>query len=712
MRSLEVFECAAGASDDLTLLASHLPEHVTYGPYLPCHTAEVESPISKFRLSATLGYRHMTSLVYKPDPGAKPDDHWQTVYLSLRDASAQIPINYITHPGVHLTQACFSNGVYDDLPTQSCISDLFAAQFRRLIIDLYWDNINRQFNLCPVELPPLAGNSTTGYSVDSFALYSITAATSTSFLSPTTRVPTNGTTTQGATLEKRQTSSSILLASISSTVKSTSARGNATSISSTATSTSDVAIPTSTGVSGGILLQLGPYKCSLDLNIGSIISLYKDYFDQTSDTVSARLHFLDINLHAAAPFTDPSASALTPMPARLPQGDELVGAQFLSQAHDNLYTPQNLADDRSNLNQSWYRDSYRVITDTAYFRKEETGQDPHLTTSDGWPGEIWVLLTDSRRLLVSWGEIDPQMAQYDFRTDSNNLFRVTDMISTPPVEWNDNGNVTSGCFFHEEETTVAATNASWAMAVIKNTDADILSNLVQHMTACGISPVLNMTLGSPLVQDNMAPYIDFAQSAIFGWAPGEPANASSSQEDDDLRCAILDSTGAYKGRWRVDTCQKSRRAACRVGGEPYTWRLSPDNVPFGAAPEACPENTAFDLPRTGLENTYLYSQVLNSTSPDSDCHEDCRDILAGIWINFNSLDQPNCWVIDGPNGTCPYSDFQREQQQRNVLIPTIAAIIILILSVLTLVVKCNQNRRKRRTRRRGDNGWEYEGIPS
>jgi hypothetical protein len=653
----------------------------------------------------------MASLHYEPDPDATPDDHWATVYLSMRDASGEIPINHITYPGVHVTQACFPDGVYDDLPAQSCISDLFARQFRRLIIDLYWDNINRQFNLCPVELPPLVGNSSAGYSVDSSALYSITESTSLSPTVPTTASASNVTSALGPSFEKRQSSASSLTASspLTDPSGSTSVDATATISSSAATSTTDVAIPTSTGASGSTLLELGPYVCSLDLNLGSIIALYDDYFDHTSDTISARLHFLDLNLHAAAPFTDPSAPALMPMAGRLPRGDDLVGAQFQNDLARNLYTPQDLEQDRQNLNKSWFRDDYRVLTDTAYFTTVETGQDRVISTPDGWPGEAWILLTDSRRLLVSWGEVDAQMAQYDFRTDASNVFNASDLISTPPVEWNGDGDITSGCFYHAGDTTFATTNASWAMAVIDDTDPSALPTLAQNMTACGFSPVLNMTLDSSGAQSDMSSYRNFAQSSVFGWAPGEPTNDSLVNGDDDLRCAVLDSTGAYRGRWRVETCQKSRRAACRIAGQPYAWRLSTFNVPFGAAPDACPEHTEFDLPRTGLENTYLYRQVLNDTSSDCD---DCDEIMSGIWINFNSLDQPACWVIDGPNGTCPYSDFEAEQQQRQILIPTIAAIIILILSVLTLLVKCNQNRRNGRARRRGENGWEYEGIPS
>ncbi|OAL26433.1 hypothetical protein AYO20_10101 [Fonsecaea nubica] len=647
----------------------------------------------------------MTSLEYQPGPAAEPDDHWGTVFLSMRDASGQVPINYITSPGIYVTKACFSDGVYDDLPAQTCISDLFASQYRRLIIDLYWDNINRQFSLCPVELPPLVGNATAGYSVDSSALYSITASTSFETPVSSTTVVSNASVSLVPSLEIRQASSSLL---DNSTSPLTTTSPSITR-SITTTATSDVAIPTATGVTGGTLLKLGPYMCSLDLNIGSVISLYNDYFDHTSDTISARLHFLDINLHAAAPFTDPSSPAHTPMPGRLPHSDELIGAQFQAALGRDIYKPQDLQEDRRNLNKSWFRDDYRVTTDANYFRTEPTGQDDVLSTPDGWPGQDWILLTDSRRLLLSWDQIDSQMAAYDFLTESSSIFNATELFSTPSVEWSDTGVVTSGCYYRPGDTT----NASWAIATIQDTSPNALSLLAGNLSACGYSPIINMTLDGLSVQNNLASYRDFAQSTVFGWAPGQPLNTSSvknnGKSDDQLRCAVIDSTSQFQGRWRLESCQKSRRAACRIAGVPYAWRLSTFDVPYSAAPDACPEHTSFDLPRTGLENTYLYRQILNDTNPPDD---DSDKILSGVWIDFNSLDEEDCWVLGGPNATCPYLDFQQEDQQRQILIPTIAALIILILTVLTILVKCNQNRRNSRTRRRGDNGWEYEGIPS
>ncbi|KIW16469.1 hypothetical protein PV08_06523 [Exophiala spinifera] len=633
------------------------------------------------------------SLKYNPSSSAVSDAHWTTVFLSTRDASAEVPIDFITRPGVYLTQACFPNGVYDDIPAQTCLSDLLASGFGRIVIDLYWDNINRQFNLCPVELPPLAGNSTAGYSVDFSALSSITSTTS-SALNPTE--PLSAPTIDP--LVKRQSGVNNTTTSISATPATTSV-------------TSAAPIPTTTGVAGTELLELGPFKCSLDLNLDSIMSLYNDYFDQTSDTISARLHYITFNLHAASPFTAPSESANTPMQARLPRGDSLIGSQFEGNLPQDLYTPDKLQDDRDNLDKSWLEGN----TDSNYFIVDHRGDDS--ITTDGWPGESSILLASHRRLLLSWGEVDPQMRAYDFQNDSGNVFPSDYLAIEHKVTINDEGDITSGCFYDPGVTTIGAQNSSGAYTTINNIiPSQTLQHMVQNLTACGISPMLNVTLGNLTVQNDLDAYQQFARSTVFGWASGEPRTGSQTQttqkrandDDEDYACAVMDSTSGYMGRWRVEPCQKQHRAACRIAEEPFAWRLSTYEVPFQSAPDACPESTTFSLPRTGLENTYLYRKIMNDSSSGGD-----ESILSGVWIDFNSLDQTNCWVSGGPNASCPYNGPDDSEDQREVLIPTIAALIVLILTVLTLLVKCNENRRNSRTRsRRGDDGWEYEGVPS
>ncbi|KAK5048044.1 hypothetical protein LTR84_006234 [Exophiala bonariae] len=642
------------------------------------------------------------ALIYNPDDEAVLDSLWSIVYLSTRDAASKVPINFITRPGVYLTKACFADGVYDDIPAQTCISNLLALQFRRLVIDLYWDTINRQFTLCPVELPPLSGNATSGISVDVSALSSLLATTSA--LDQATN-PTDSPNANGFFFVKRQSE-------LSNTTTTTTTPTS--SLTPSSTSTMPASIPTTTGLEGTTLLELGNYKCSLDLNLDSIISLYDSYFSNTSDTVSVRLAYLDINLHAAAPFTAPSDAAIAPTGGHLPQPEELVGAQLEAAFPKSLYTPEILQDDRFDLQKSWFRDSFSSSTETSYFQTQD-GPDNNVLTLDGWPGESWILLTDSRRLLAGWGHIDPQMKGYNFLADSSRVFPHGYINSNSSSIIEAESDVDAACYYRPDVFSIAQDNSSWAVATLDQPTSDPLSNIIGNATRCGISSMLNMTFTGSVSLNNLEPYRDFARAAIFGWAKGEPRNTSApgvdvQGNDDEYKCAVIDPSSGYQGHWRVENCQQKRRAACRISGQPYLWRLSTMSVPFGAAPDVCPTDTSFDLPRTGLENTYLYHKILNDSQTfDS---SDAELLMEGVWINFNCLDVPDCWTAEGPNGTCPYVYNGDEIRQRNVLIPTIAALIVLILTVLTILVKCNENRRSSRTRRRGDNGWDYEGVPS
>jgi hypothetical protein len=48
-----------------------------------------------------------------------------------------------------------------------------------------------------------------------------------------------------------------------------------------------------------------------------------------------------------------------------------------------------------------------------------------------------------------------------------------------------------------------------------------------------------------------------------------------------------------------------------------------------------------------------------------------------------------------------------------VVIPTVAGVIVFLLAILTITVKCAANRQNtRRRRKRGEGGWDYEGVPS
>jgi hypothetical protein len=461
--------------------------------------------------------------------------------------------------------------------------------------------------------------------------------------------------------------------------------------------------------SGETLFSLGSYQCSQNLDIQSLSPLMLSYLQNTSDTINARLLWLEFNLHAAASVDAPDDPPKAPPNGALPTGAQLVGQAMNSTMRAYIYTPPDLASDRSDLNESWYHSPFIEYPDPGYYSTQKLANGM-IATPDGWPTEGYIQLTKLMRVLLGWGTVDPQMANYNFADDAGTVFPQGYISESIPIQADSVGQVTSGCFFDASVTAVSQVNSSWALTSF-NQNAPVPA-LANNLTACGISPILNVTLANTSADSNAASYISFSQSTVWNWAPGEPQDNSVSSFDEDypqseFRCALMDISPAYVGHWRVEDCPNTYRAACRIDNQPYEWVLSRNEVSFYDAPHSCPEDSTFSAPRTGLENQYLYHIVLSSGDRLATSEE-----AKGVWLNFNSLDTAKCWVATGPNGTCPYYVNESAKQTRQVLIPTIGAIIAFVLTALTVFVKCNVNRRNSRTRRRGDGGWDYEGVPA
>ena len=595
----------------------------------------------------------------------------------------------MTHPGVSVTAACFGNGTYSAVSASTCISNLLAAQYRRLILDLYWDTKSRAFGLCPAELPSSAQTTTT---VSPSASPVTSAQLSNVSL---TRSSTN------VARDRRQGTPPVSIASGK-------ANPNTTSPSTSAQT------PIATVISSWpeTLYSLGPYQCSSNLTLGSLPPLISGYLQNTSDTIHARLIWLEFNLHAATSADAPSGPANAPSNEELPSSTELVGQQLNNTLQSYIYSPRQLAIDRSDLNSSWYHVSASELPVSAYYSTTKQANGV-LTTPDGWPTEAYIQFNKVTRLSLGWGTVDPQMQNYNFDDDSGTIFSQGYLSAPRPLKADSAGQLTSGCFWDPRIPSVALSNSSWAVSNLDQGAALALPSLTNNLTACGISPMLNETLSSTSADNDVAPYALFARAAIWSWAPGEPRNTSATGTDGDgypsqFRCALMDTSSAYTGHWLVGDCPDQFHAACRVQNRPYEWVLSPDEISFSDAPYSCPDNATFSAPHTGLENQYLYRYVLSKgNQADPATSGPIR-----VWVNFNSLDIESCWIASGPNGTCPYYFDESREQSREILVPIIAVIIVFVLTALTVFVKCNVNRRNSRARKRGDGGWDYEGVPS
>ncbi|KAI9880104.1 MAG: hypothetical protein M1830_005349 [Pleopsidium flavum] len=657
---------------------------------------------------------------YNPDNSSLPTPPWGTVYLSQRDVAAQVPINYVTQPGVVLAPACFAHGRYQDKEAGDCISNLLAVGYRRFVVDVYWDSGRQDWGLCPVSIPKsIPNNSTSSTSspptppVSSETLSSVQLQTGVELTTTKGNTPSTGLTT-AVTGDGSSASTTLQVRSVPSPTNVTSS-----SIEFSATGGLNGTVQPSVSMIPNFynepFYEIGPYACTPTITLSLLTSLLLDYVEKTQNTLEAHMIYLILNLHAAASASSPTKSPPAPAVSNLPDSSDLLSLVFDASMSPFIYTPTDLRADRANLNSSWYASAHNLKPLAEYYTTTITPEQMH-TTFDGWPSESYVEVLRAKRMLLGWGSIDTQMQGYNFTGDAGIIFPSGELHKTRLVNGTSSADLEGACFSNANTTDLVHSNSSWAVssqgpgfdvAVPNSALSEPLISLSSNLTACGISPIIDKTLFNVTANVNITAYQEIAHNSVWTWAPDEPRNSSrvSNGNNDALfRCAVVDP--ALNGRWRVDDCSSHYYAACRIASQPYMWQFTTYPVTYSSAEAACPGNSTFAVPRTSLENFYLNSVFHHRRDPDA--NDNIRD--KGVWVDFNSLDVQACWVSGGPNATCSYYLNDASIQRRTVLVPVIAGIIVLVITALTFFVKCNANRRSSRRRKRGEAGWDYEGF--
>ncbi|KAM0724196.1 hypothetical protein Q7P37_000078 [Cladosporium fusiforme] len=666
----------------------------------------------------------MSSSLYDPDQDALPGDLDFIRLLSQRDLSSAVPINFVTVPGVLLTPACFPFRRYDSASTTKCVSNLLAAGFRRLEVDLYWDVSRTTWSFCPVELgdvqPQLSlkQDSTTSQTRSTTATLANDELRNTNTRSTSTGVASEN--TVDARLLPRQTDeasvlsrSSTALISASSVPSATSTR-TATLTDDTSTAVMEGSQPESTDTSNdSTILRVGDYICSPHLDFHHFLSVLDGHFANTEDNLNATTKYIILNIHSAAPASDSNGRGSSPSEENLPQGNNLLSSLISANNSQYLYTPTLLREQRADINKagSWLTVPQANSPDTAFYKVDSSNRVD--STPDGWPSEGVVEFARARRMLAAFGTISPEMRGYDRSSDASTIFPPGYLQDSHDVGFTNAGNVSSGCLLNTENPSVSAANSSWAISDISSSPdstastAELLLLQAGNLTDCGISPILNNTLLNSSADTDPLPYKSFALTTIWSWAADEPRAPQSNDDADqtterDNRCAVLNATSQ---RWQAHDCSNSHHAACRIEHSPYDFSISDANVAYGKAGDACRgEPYGFAAARSALENAHLASAWRSYR----ESHDIADELL---WVDFNDLDVARCWVI-GRNSTCPYQE-QQVGEGRIVIVPTVAAVVVFVLALLTIFIKCASNRRNtRRRRKRGDDGWDYEGVPS
>ncbi|KAI5284032.1 hypothetical protein KEM54_001635 [Ascosphaera aggregata] len=350
-----------------------------------------------------------------------------------------------------------------------------------------------------------------------------------------------------------------------------------------------------------------------------------------------------------------------------------------------------------------------------------------------------------KRVLLAFGEASGGMSAYNYTSDGNIIFPPGSLAKNADVslapgaqssgrnhEQNYKGRIGDGCLYNPHDYSVNKTLNKWWYSPLLSAHGDPLTGtaisnhpeddrhssslnystqLAADMIDCGVSLLVNSTLSETTANTHPGNYLDIVKSSIWLWADREPSSAGSASTLEDGRCAALDLT--KEGQWRARDCSFHFYGACRVDNKPYSWVLTDKRVAYDDVAKHCPNGSSFSVPRTPLESTYLYAHAL--AQPRKILGIDDDDATKhSIWVDFNSIDVAQCWVVGhgiGRETKCPYHIDEHGITRKHVIVPTVAAIIALAITALMMLVKCNVNRRNSR-RKRVIEGWEYEGVPA
>lgn len=358
--------------------------------------------------------------------------------------------------------------------------------FQRFVVDVFWDASRSLWSLCPVELGATPSTNPGATS------------TSSSASSPTTGGVLRRSELLGQPefkLLNRQQSSSFAAAS-SQTVSST-GTGDLDSISTTTTLNNN---PTASSISAGELVVAGPYSCTNSINLPFLARILHAHLDTTQFRQNATIKHLILNVHAAAPATSPNGSANAPSAADLPTRRSLLSSILSTELSDYLYTPEDLRTERVDLNSSssWFGGDSSFDPISAYFNIDEADGDS--STPNGWPSASFIEMENAQRMLIGYGRVAPQMQGYNFSGDSSIIFSHGTLQSNSPITTDGQGHIESGCFFKPNTHSLQSNNNnSWATSASSDAgDSSSKSFLITeaaNLTYCGISPILNDTLG-------------------------------------------------------------------------------------------------------------------------------------------------------------------------------------------------------------------------
>lgn len=234
---------------------------------------------------------------------------------------------------------------------------------------------------------------------------------------------------------------------------------------------------------------------------------------------------------------------------------------------------------------------------------------------------------------------------------------------------------------------------------------------IKQYTDMGYNPIITNEYSAQNFSD-IYPLLN--ATILWSWRPNQPKSASTNETTHGQQlvaynCAALHYTPSnFSASWEVENCYAKHKGLCKHQSERYVWVTSKNHdTSFkfdGLNSRKCPDNYHFSLPKTPLEQLAVTQYLRNISSED-----------AYFWIDLNSIYVNDCWVIGGPDASCPY---QRVVSKRNFVsmftpITVCSLVILCIMLYLNLLrVPIHNNRKSWRRIVNEVSKSDVDGVPS
>ncbi|KAF9904877.1 hypothetical protein EC991_002240 [Linnemannia zychae] len=300
---------------------------------------------------------------------------------------------------------------------------------------------------------------------------------------------------------------------------------------------------------------------------------------------------------------------------------------FMDAFPSMIYSPNLLELERSNLEDSWWRDGAVGLD---YYNTTKDPITNRTRAPTGWPTSHYLRNVITRRIVVGIGAnnlaanttynitddyttfhppgvMGPSMTNSSLLRVSSTLNQDTCSLPVPGVMMYPTGS---------EENFVDLANlrrnsgpitsdVTWSFASMSDNDMSPWTYLSGGLaTSCGFSSLVEGRSQSLSFSEQTA-------MTIWSWDLNQPPEEM--MRDRNHRCGAMKSNG----RWVVQDCNDKLPVACRKVGTSSQWIIY-EKGSGNYRDVTCPEGYKFDVPRTSRENQLLLSTLQafwNTTTP-------------------------------------------------------------------------------------------------